>query len=200
MRLLLVRHGVTLETGRILTGRLPGVSLSADGVAQAEALAERLTATKLTGVYTSPLERCRETANALTRPRRLRPRIDRRFIEIDYGKWSGRRLNDLRQLKAWKHLMETPSRFRFPGGSESLGAAQQRAVAGIETLALRYPEKTIAVVSHNDVIRLVLAYYLGMAADLIHRLHVAPTSVSVVELHSDRGPVVPTVNQIAGVS
>lgn len=195
MRLLLVRHGVTAETGRILTGRLPGVSLSEKGIAQADSVAQRLASTKLAGVYTSPLERCRETAAAIARTRGLRPRIDRRFIEVDYGRWSGRRLNDLRQLRAWSRLLETPSRFRFPGGSESLGGAQQRAVAGVEVLALRYPEKTIALVSHNDIIRLVLAYYLGMPTDLMHRLHVEPTSVSVVELGPTRPPLVPLVNQ-----
>lgn len=198
MRFLLVRHAVTPETGRMLTGRLPGVSLSADGIQQAEELAERLAATELGAVYTSPLERCRETAAALTRSRRLRPRIDRRFIEVDYGKWSGRRLKDLRQLKAWKRLVDTPSRFRFPGGSESLGTAQHRAVTGLEEIASSHPEQTIAVVSHSDIIRLVLAHYLGMAADLFHRLHVTPASVSVVELHPDRGPVVPAVNQFGG--
>lgn len=195
MRLLLVRHGVTAETGRILTGRLPGVSLSEEGITQADSVAQRLASTKLAGVYTSPLERCRETAAAIARTRGLRPRIDRRFIEVDYGRWSGRRLNDLRQLRAWSRLLETPSRFRFPGGSESLGGAQQRAVAGVEVLALRYPEKTIALVSHNDIIRLVLAYYLGMPTDLVHRLHVGPTSVSVVELGPTRPPLVPLVNQ-----
>jgi probable phosphoglycerate mutase len=68
-------------------------------------------------------------------------------------------------------------------------------VAGVEVLASRYPEKTIALVSHNDIIRLVLAYYLGMPTDLLHRLHVAPTSVSVVELGPTRPPLVPLVNQ-----
>lgn len=195
MRLLLVRHGVTAETGRILTGRLPSVSLSQEGAAQADVVADYLSSTKLAAVYTSPLERCRETASAIARVRGLRPRIDRRFIEVDYGRWSGRRLNDLRQLRAWSRLLESPSRFRFPGGSESLGGAQQRAVKGVEVLATRYPEKTIVVVSHNDIIRLVLAYYLGMTADLMHRLHVAPTSVSVVELAQARPPLVPSVNQ-----
>lgn len=195
MRLLLVRHGVTAETGRILTGRLPGVSLSEEGTAQALAVADRLASARLAAVYTSPIERCRETASAVARTHGLRPRIDRRFIEVDYGRWNGRRLNDLRQLRAWSRLLETPSRFRFPGGSESLGGAQQRAVAGVEVLALRYPDKTIAVVSHSDIIRLVLAYYLGMAADLMHRLHVAPASVSVVELSPSRPPLVPIVNQ-----
>ena len=198
MRLLLVRHGVTPETGHILTGRLPGVSLSREGIEQAETLARRLAETKLHAVYTSPVERCRQTASALARARRVRPRVDKRFNEVDYGSWSGRRLNDLRRLKAWNRLMEAPSRFRFPGGSETLGAAQYRAVAGVEDLAGRHANDTIAVVSHNDVIRLVLAHYLGMAVDLIHRLHISPTSVSVLELHGDRRPLVTAVNQSGG--
>ena len=195
MRLLLVRHGVTPDTGRILTGRLPGVSLNEQGVVQADALARRLAETRLAAVVTSPLERCRETAAALARGRGLRPRVDRRFVEVDYGRWSGRRLSDLRRLRAWSDLRDCPSRFRFPGGSETLRDAQERAVAAVEALASGFTNKTVAVVSHNDIIRLLLVAYLGMPTDLMHRLDVAPTSLSAVELVPRHPPVVPIVNQ-----
>lgn len=195
MRALLIRHGVTGETGKMLTGRLPGVSLSDKGRLDARILAERLATREVAAVYSSPIRRCRETARIVSDPLGLTPLTDRRFIEADYGAWSGRSLKDLRRLKAWGRLMRHASRFRFPEG-ETLAEVQARAVAAMEDLAHSHGDETVMVVSHADVIRTLLCHYLGSPLDLIHRLHVAPTSVSVVELHSDGAIVVPIVNQV----
>jgi probable phosphomutase (TIGR03848 family) len=62
---LLVRHGLTASTGRLLTGWTPGISLDDRGLAQAKALAERLAPVPLDAIVTSPLERCRQTAEAI---------------------------------------------------------------------------------------------------------------------------------------
>jgi probable phosphoglycerate mutase len=118
-------------------------------------------------------------------------------MEADYGRWSGRTLSSLRRLKAWNRLMMSASRFRFPEG-ETLEEVQRRGVRAVEGLVAHHPKKTVVAVSHADVIRCVLAHYLGVPLDLVHRLHVAPASVSVVLLHGDAPPVVPTVNQQFG--
>ena len=67
--LFLVRHGLTAQTGGVLYGRTPGVSLDDRGRAQAEHLAERFRPIRLTAIYSSPLERCVETVEALARSR-----------------------------------------------------------------------------------------------------------------------------------
>ncbi len=195
MRALLIRHGVTGETGTTLTGRLPGVSLSDKGRLDARIRAEQLGSLGIAAVYSSPIRRCRETARIIAAPHELTPLTDRRFIEADYGVWSGRNLKDLQRLKAWGRLMRHASRFRFPEG-ETLAEVQSRAVAAMEDLAHDHGDETVIVVSHADVIRALLCHYLGSPLDLIHRLHVAPTSMSVVELQSDGGIVVPVVNQL----
>lgn len=195
MRALLVRHGVTPETGKILTGRLPGVPLSARGRLDARLTADRLASWKLAVVYSSPIRRCRETARIVAAPHDLTPLTDRRFIEADYGTWSGRTLKDLNRLKSWGRLLSSASRFRFPEG-ETLAEVQARAVAGVEDLALLHGNVDVAIVSHADVIRTLLCHYLGMPLDLIHRLHVAPTSLSIVELATDGAVRVPVVNQV----
>ncbi len=194
----LVRHGVTADTGRILTGRLPGVALSPDGVAMARQVADRLAAAGAVAVYTSPIRRCRETARIVATPGDLPVLTERRFIEVDYGSWSGRSLRDLYRLKAWESLMRHPGRFRFPDG-ETLGEVQRRAVAGLEAIAQRHGDEVVVVVSHGDVIRALLCHYLGMDIDLIHRLDVAPASVSIVALDAGGGVSVPVVNRkVAG--
>ena len=198
MRLYLIRHAVTAETGVSLSGRLPGIGLSADGTEMAEDAGSALSHLKPAALVTSPIQRCRETASIIGRQWQMRPKNDRAFIEADYGAWSGRKLASLYRLRAWSHLMASAARFRFPEG-ETLEEVQRRAVAGVERLAnANRKDATVLVVSHADVIRSVLTHYLGMPLDLIHRLDVRPASVSVVELVGDRPPRVPFVNHQVG--
>ncbi len=89
--------------------------------------------------------------------------------------------------------MVAPSRVRFPGG-ESLVEVQARAVGACEELGTRHDGHPVAVVTHADVIRLLLAHYLGVPLDLYHRVSVAPASVSVVDLPAKGPPRVPIVN------
>jgi probable phosphoglycerate mutase len=195
MRLYLIRHAVTAETGQRLSGRVSGIHLSPDGQEMAAAAAELLSSTRFEAIYTSPIERCHETATAIASGRRLQPKRHKAFIEADYGHWSGRPLKSLYKLKAWQSLMVAASRFRFPDG-ETLGEVQTRAVAGVEQLASEH-RGTVAITSHADVIRAILVHYLGAPLDLIHRIDVLPASVSIVELHSSGGVRVPVVNHVA---
>jgi broad specificity phosphatase PhoE len=194
MRLLLVRHAVTAETGRMMPGPAPGPALSEDGRRAADSAGRALAGSGLTAIVTSPMRRCRQTAGAVARVTGIRPRVERGFADADFGSWSGRRLSDLRRLAAWRTLMASPSRFRFPDG-ETLEEVRHRAVATTERLVAAYPDDaTVLVVSHGDVIRIVLCHYLGMPVDLVHRLEVAPISLSEVALTDGRVSV-PRVNQ-----
>jgi broad specificity phosphatase PhoE len=149
-------------------------------------------------VVTSPIQRCRETADILAEQWNVTPVVDRAFIEADYGSWSGRKLTALYRLKAWGSLMSAASRFRFPDG-ESLEDVQRRAIGAIERLSEGHrANAAVVVVSHADVIRSVLAHYLGMPLDLIHRLHVGPASASLVMLPKAGPPAVPVVNARGG--
>jgi probable phosphoglycerate mutase len=196
MRLFLVRHAPTAETGGVLTGRLPGVALSAEGTTAARERAGELGSLRVAALYSSPVQRCAETAEILGTAWKRQPIVVEGLAEADYGRWSGRRLSALRRLRAWGSLMSTPSRFRFPEG-ETLAEVQSRAVAAVETLASRHRATSVAAVTHADVIRVLLTHYLGMPLDLVHRLTVAPLSVSVVELPADGGsPRVPVVNSL----
>ena len=181
MRLYLIRHSITPETGKRLSSVDPDIALSTEGRAIAAQLGEFLSSVPMAAVYTSPHRRCRETASAIARGRGIRPRVDRAFVEADYGKWLGRPLKSLYRLKAWQSLLANPSRFRFPDG-ETLQEVQSRAVAGGEALVERHPDESVAIASHGDVIKVIVAHYLGVPLDLSHRLDPAPASVSVVEI------------------
>jgi broad specificity phosphatase PhoE len=193
MRLYLIRHSLTPDTGKRLSSTDTSISLSAEGQALATQLGEHLADVPLTAVYTSPYQRCRETAAAVARGRKLRPKVVDAFVEADYGKWQGRPLKSLYRLKAWQELMMSASRFRFPQG-ETLHEVQTRAVAAVEQLVARHPDESVAVSSHGDVIKVILAYYLGLPLDLAHRVDPIPASVSIVDVPKQGIPRVPVVN------
>lgn len=187
-RLLLIRHAPTPETGVRLTGRAPGVSLGEAGAAAAQRTADRLADPPLRAVFTSPIERTLETARIVAARHNLEPVTEEGLTEMDYGAWTGRTLKSLRRTKLWGVVQNSPSRARFPEG-ESFAEAQGRAVAAVERIAAGAGRGTTAAVSHSDVIKLILAYYLGQPLDLFQRLVIDPASAS--ELVLGAGP--PTV-------
>ncbi|MGF1665822.1 MAG: histidine phosphatase family protein [Acidimicrobiia bacterium] len=192
-RLLLIRHAPTVETGKKLTGRLPGVSLGDAGLEIARRTAANLATARIDVVYASPIERTWETALAVAEPHKLSPISHDGLLEVDYGDWSGRTLASLYKLKAWKIVQTTPSRMVFPNG-ESLRGAQERAVAATESIAAAHRKKTVALVTHADVIKAVVSHYLGQPLDLFQRVGVSPASVSVIDLPADGPPLVVAVN------
>jgi probable phosphomutase (TIGR03848 family) len=180
--LLLIRHGVTasVDSG-VISGWTPGVHLTDRGRSQAQALLPRLTGVPLAAIYSSPLERCRETVEPLAGERGLPVEIVADLGEVRYGSWTGRSVKVLARTKLWRVVHTVPSRARFPGG-ESLVEVQQRTAFELERIAGRHREGTVAVCSHGDPIRLAVAHFAGMHPDLYHRLSVDPGSVSVLAL------------------
>src|SRR3954449_12929972 len=89
--ILLVRHGQTPTTGKLLPGRAPGLHLSEEGQAQARAVGERLAAQpklKVDAIYASPLERTKETAGAIAKALGMKVRTDKGLLEADIGDWT----------------------------------------------------------------------------------------------------------------
>lgn len=182
MELLLIRHAENeyTRTGK-LAGRMPGVHLNETGRKQALALAERLKAAPIRAVYASPLERARETAQPLAEAKKLGVEICAGLSEIDFGGWAGRSLKVLARTNLWRQVQQQPSRMIFPEG-ESFWAAQGRAVQAVEQLARDHPKELIAAVTHADVIKLVIAHYLGQPLDLFQRLVISPASITLLHL------------------
>jgi probable phosphoglycerate mutase len=178
--LLLVRHAVTDMTGKRLYGRSEGISISEAGREQAVNLARRMAEVPLAALYSSPLDRCVETAGPIAEACGVEVQPLEGVVEIDYGQWTGRTFTSLRRLKLWRDFHgATPSTPRFPGG-ETLLEAQRRAVEAVEEVVERHPKATVAIVTHGDVVALVLAHYAGVHIDLFQRLEVAPASVTAI--------------------
>jgi probable phosphomutase (TIGR03848 family) len=196
--LLLIRHGHTPTAGKVLTGWERGVHLTEAGRAQADSLVGRLEGVPLAAIYSSPLERCRETAAPLAASRGLAVRARRGLIETGYGEWTGRSIRQLKRTALWRTLQRSPSAVRFPGG-ESLRDVQARGVDAALAIAAEHPGKTVALVTHADVVRLILAHFAGMHPDLFERLTVEPGSISAVALGGDGAVRVVKVNDTGGL-
>jgi len=190
---LFVRHGQTPTTGTTLPGQAPGLHLGDKGRSQAQVAASRIAGVpSVAAVYASPMERTRETAAPIARARKLRVRQAKGLIECDFGKWTGRKLADLRKLNAWRTVQRYPSGFRFPGG-ESFSGMQTRAVECVQNLVECHGGETIVAVSHADVIKAIVASATGTHLDLFQRIVISPCSVTAI-LYTADGPIVLTVN------
>ncbi len=182
---LLVRHGLTAGTGHVLTGRTPGIPLDDRGREQAAVLAARLAEVRLDAIVTSPLERCRQTAEAIAAARGGEPlpvKEDEQFAEVNYGDWTGQPLKRLAKDPLWRVVQAHPSAVRFPGAdAESLLEVQHRAVRAVREWNTRLGKDAVYLVcSHGDVIKSVIADSLGLHLDLSQRIQVDPCSLSVI--------------------
>ncbi len=194
--LALVRHGVTAATGKRAGGRTDA-SLTDDGAAQAAAVAERLARQRITAVHTSPIARARETAEVIAAHAEVDVFELEGVQELDHGRWTDRSLKQMARTKHFEHVVRTPGRVALPDG-ESFVAAQGRAVRAIEGLIADHrSDARLVVVSHADIIKLLVAHYAGIPIDLFQRLVVAPASISRLELAKRGTPRLVGFNDVA---
>ncbi len=197
--ILLVRHAVNdfVKTGK-LAGWTPGVHLNDEGKLQAEVLGKRLSDVPLKAIYSSPLERTMETAQAIQQHHSsLEIQQNTEIAEVKYGDWEGASIAALRSRKMWQVVQEYPSRAYFPGG-ETMRGVQVRAVNEIERMVERHPNQMIVIVSHADLIKMVMAHYLGMHLDNFQRIVISPASINTLQLGHSR-PFIGTLNDTAHV-
>jgi len=180
---LLVRHGLTATTGHALTGWMPGISLDDRGQAQARAVAERLRELALDAIITSPLDRCRQTAQAIADLRdKPAVTVEDRVGECHYGDWTGQPLKKLSREPLWRVVQAHPSAVTFPGADgESMPDVQHRAVGAVRDWNSRLgKDATYLICSHGDVIKAIVADSLGLHLDQSQRIQVDPCSLTVI--------------------
>jgi probable phosphomutase (TIGR03848 family) len=199
----LLRHGLTAMTGPRLAGWTPGVVLDERGQAQAQRVAERLRPLPLATIVSSPLERCRQTADVVAEGRGLSVVSDDRIGECRYGDWTGQELKTLAKDPLWTVVQAHPSAAVFPGPEgEALRDTQCRAVSAMrdwnaKVAAEAGPDATWLACSHGDVIKAVVADALGMHLDLFQRISIDPCSVTVIR-YTELRPFALRVNDSGG--
>jgi broad specificity phosphatase PhoE len=196
IRILLIRHGTTDLSGKVLYGRMPGVHLNDDGLRQAQQLGQALKGRySLSEVVSSPLERAMQTAHCIANPQHLGVSVDEELSEIDFGSWMGKSFSDLHGSALWTRYNQLRS-MTVPPGGESMMAVQARSWQAIERIIMRYSEisnAAVAVVTHGDVIRSLLVLLLGMSPDHLHRIEIAPASVTEISIRPGE-PVITSIN------
>jgi len=197
---LLVRHGTTATTGTVLPGRTPGLHLAERGTEQAENVALRIAelAKKPVALYTSPLERARETAAPIAKVLQLKAVAERGLLECDFGTWTGKKLAVLAKKPEWRSVQQNPSAFRFPQG-ESFAEMQLRIWSTLERLAAKHRGKTIVAVSHADTIKAAITFAQGVPLDLFQRTVISTCSVSALAIGTGT-PLVLCVNSTSSLT
>ena len=178
---LLIRHAAHIHLDRVFSGRMPGVPLSEAGRAQAARLGAALAGEAIDRIVHSPFARTRETAEAIAAVRRQPVPVAAAegLLEIDLGEWTGRSWQDFGDDPAWRAWNERRGSARIPGG-ETMGEAQARIVDCLATLARENDGRTVAVVSHSDMIRGAVAHVLGLSPDRLLTFDVDVASVTRV--------------------
>jgi broad specificity phosphatase PhoE len=178
----LLRHGEPAVFGRI-NGRLPGVGLSANGRAEIAAVADRLAGEEIAALYSSPLQRARETAEILADRLALPIGYREDVIELDFGEWTGLTPDVIRNDERWQVWSNYRSIATIPGG-ESWRQVQDRVLHALFDLRQIHPDGTVLIVSHGDVIRAALLFALGMPLDFYSRIEIAPASISTMRIEA----------------
>lgn len=196
--LLLVRHGETALTpeGRFSGSGGSDPELSAAGRWQAEAAAGMLAALgPVHAVVSSPLRRCRETAEAAARLLDLEVRLAAGLREADFGAWEGLTFAEVRErhpdeLKAW---LASPA--AVPGGTgESLDSVTRRVEWSRDKLLARHAGQTILIVSHVAPLRTLIRLALGAPPESLFRMDLAAASVSAVSYYGNGSSTVRFLN------
>src|SRR4051812_40591985 len=113
----LIRHAERIENQQLLVGRSPGISLTERGRRQAERLARHLANEPIRRIYSSPMERARETAAPLARVKGIEVDVCAAIHEIDAGEWTGKTFPELDATSpAWNQFNRFRSAIPIPGG------------------------------------------------------------------------------------
>jgi probable phosphomutase (TIGR03848 family) len=184
-RLVFLRHAHSIANDAgILSGQLPGITLSKKGKEQAKLLIGRIGASSFDSIRVSPMQRCEETIapwiNSVHSAGLGEYRIDEDLIEVDYGTWSGRKLSRLSREKLWKAIQEKPSTVQFPDG-EKIKAMQKRAINSVEQALAEKKNGTHLFVSHGDVLKAIVAGLLKMKLDDFQSLVIDPASITIID-------------------
>ncbi|MEU7828593.1 MULTISPECIES: bifunctional RNase H/acid phosphatase [unclassified Nonomuraea] len=194
--LLLLRHGETpLSVDRRFSG-LGDAELTAKGLAQASAAAERLSREPyhLDVIVSSPLKRARQTAEAVAQRTGLAVEADDDLREVDFGAWEGHTFTEVQrgwpaELAAW---LADPT--IAPPDGESFEAVAERVRRAEERLVERYEGRTVLIVSHVTPIKTLLRFALMAPPEALYRMHLDLACLSLIEHYTDGQSVVKSFN------
>lgn len=198
IRLYIVRHGETeWNRERRAMGRKE-IPLNRKGLEDAEKVAELLKDKGIKAIYTSPLRRTVETAEAIGRKTGANVIRDERLIEIGIRPWEGRSFNELLKDDGYRSFLEDPDG-RLPEGVEPAREVQKRGLELIRDIVANHSQGSFVLVSHADVIRPILCHYLHIPLKYMRSFNIDNASISVVEIGEKRSRVLLLNYKVEGI-
>lgn len=185
-RLVLIRHGQTVWN---VEGRYQGQAdppLSAEGLTQATILASRLRRHHLDLLYTSPLARCRQTAERLAVREGIPVHTEPRLMEIRLGDWEGRLYTEIaRDYPDLFQRWQTDPWNAMPPGGETVAQVRERVYAAIDEMLARHQGRRVGVVTHRIPLILLGMRYLNLPPDSVQRLSLPNASWVTIDISDD---------------
>ena len=178
----LVRHGQTAwNKEEIFRGRTD-VPLDETGLKQAELAAEYFKGMEIHGIYSSPLARAWQTAQKIAQFHSLKVQPLEGIIDLSFGNWEGHphqeiKKNDSERYRQWR---EEPHRVRLPGG-ESLDEVRVRSMAALEEVIQSNPEKTLVLVSHRVINKVLICGILGIDNSHFWQIGQDTTAINLIQ-------------------
>ena len=184
--ILLVRHG---QTNANATGFYTGWSdedLNELGYTQARRLSARLASMPIASIYTSPLRRAYTTAAILAEPHKLELTVLDDLIEIQLGDWQGLHMDEIKKRwpKLWQQSRTDPSELTMPNG-ESYRQVTERAVRALKMVAEANRGKQAAIVTHEVIVKVLIAHVLGVSNSIYRRIEVDNASLSLIRVNNN---------------
>ena len=179
--IIFLRHGQAKNnTERILAGRTPGIPLTDKGVDQAKKAAEFLEHMNISAIYTSPIERARNTAEIVGKHNSVDVRIDERLVELDMGKFTGMPYDEIFSshgnvfMKFYNGELEIAH-----NGVETFAEVKKRVVGIVDHVLDSHPDENVVLVTHMDPIKAMLSTVIDLTPENLFELIIANASLNI---------------------
>ena len=179
--IIFLRHGQAKNnTERILAGRTPGVPLTEEGVEQSEKAAKFLEEMNISAIYSSPIERAKNTAEIVGKHISIDVKIDDRLIELDMGKFTGKPYDEIFSshgnvfMKFYRGELEIAH-----NGVETFEEVKKRIRDMVDHVIDNHPDENVVLVTHMDPIKAMLSTVVSFSPENLYELIIPNASLNI---------------------
>jgi broad specificity phosphatase PhoE len=180
--LYLVRHGQTAwNKEEVFRGRTD-IPLDETGLKEAELAGEYFKTLDIETVYSSPLSRAWQTAQKISRFHSLDVQALEGLLDMSFGSWEGRSLKEVKETdgERYRQWREEPHLLRLPGG-ETLAEVRARTMSALEEVIRKHPEKTVILVSHRVINKVLICGVLGLDNSHFWQIQQDTTAINLIQ-------------------
>jgi probable phosphoglycerate mutase len=180
--LIFLRHGQAQNnTARVLAGRAPGVTLTENGIKQANYIGKFLKSFDISHIYTSPIERAQKTAEIVGRHVSLPTTVDERLFELEMGRFSGMEYDELfaRHGNVFLKFYQGDPTIA-ENGVETFAQVKKRVLDLVDFACKKHENENVLFVTHMDPIKAMISNILNLSPNSLFELIIANASLTIV--------------------